>query len=64
MPSDMAHGADVIHLEADVHATADNVYDYPDGGWVAYSRSPTRWSSKAPDGRTGGALPLSCIRTS
>lgn len=30
------HGADVIHLEADVHATADNVYGYPDGAWVPY----------------------------
>ena len=32
----MAMGADVIHLEADVHATADNVYGYPDGAWVPY----------------------------
>ena len=35
----MAHmptGPDVIHLEADVHATADNVYGYPDGAWVPY----------------------------
>ena len=29
-------GPDVIHLEADVHATADNAYGYPDGAWVAY----------------------------
>jgi len=36
MPPGMAHGDDVIHLEADVHATADNVYGYPDGAWVAY----------------------------
>lgn len=37
MPPGMAHqGGDVIHLEADVHATADNVYGYPDGGWVPY----------------------------
>ncbi len=32
----MATGDDVIHLEADVHATADNVYGYPDGAWVPY----------------------------
>ena len=32
----MATGPDVIHLEADVHATADNVYGYPDGAWVGY----------------------------
>ncbi len=35
MLPDMAMGADVIHLEADVHATADNVYGYPDGAWVS-----------------------------
>jgi uncharacterized protein involved in high-affinity Fe2+ transport len=32
----MAMGPDVIHLEADVHATADNVYGYSDGEWVGY----------------------------
>jgi hypothetical protein len=36
MPPGMAMGPDVIHLEADVHATADNVYGYPDGAWVGY----------------------------
>jgi uncharacterized protein involved in high-affinity Fe2+ transport len=36
MAPGMAMGPDVIHLEADVHATADNVYGYPDGAWVAY----------------------------
>ena len=36
MLPDMPHGEDVIHLEADVHATADNVYGYPDGAWIAY----------------------------
>jgi uncharacterized protein involved in high-affinity Fe2+ transport len=36
MLSDMAHGPDVIHVEADVHATADNVYGYPDGAWIPY----------------------------
>ena len=32
----MAEGADVIHLEADVHATADNTNGYPDGTWIGY----------------------------
>ena len=32
----MEHGDDVIHLEADVHATADSVYGYPDGAWIGY----------------------------
>jgi periplasmic iron binding protein len=36
MTGAMAHGSDVIHVEADVHATADNVYGYPDGAWVPY----------------------------
>jgi uncharacterized protein involved in high-affinity Fe2+ transport len=36
MSPNMVHGADVIHLEADVHATADNVYGYPDGAWIGY----------------------------
>lgn len=37
MPAGMVMEApDVIHLEADVHATADNVYGYPDGAWVGY----------------------------
>ena len=52
MTPNMAHGADVIHLEADVHATADNVYGYPDGGWIAYltiaytiEKQGTSWKS-------------------
>jgi uncharacterized protein involved in high-affinity Fe2+ transport len=36
MTAGMAMGADVIHLEADVHATADNANGYPDGAWIAY----------------------------
>ncbi|WP_428392715.1 iron transporter [Lichenicoccus sp.] len=32
----MPMGSDVIHLEADVHATADNAYGYPDGAWIGY----------------------------
>ncbi len=32
----MEHGADVIHLEADIHATADNPYGYADGAWIPY----------------------------
>jgi periplasmic iron binding protein len=36
MTPGMVHGPDVIHLEADVHATADNVYGYPDGAWIGY----------------------------
>jgi uncharacterized protein involved in high-affinity Fe2+ transport len=36
MTAGMAHGPDVIHLEADVHATAENASGYPDGAWIGY----------------------------
>ncbi len=38
MPEGMSGmaGGDVIHLEADIHATADNPYGYPDGSWIPY----------------------------
>lgn len=36
MAPGMAMGADVIHLEADVHATADNTHGYGDGAWIGY----------------------------
>ena len=36
MTAGMVSGPGVIHLEADVHATADNANGYPDGAWIAY----------------------------
>jgi uncharacterized protein involved in high-affinity Fe2+ transport len=36
MTAGMVHGPDVVHLEADVHATAENANGYPDGAWIAY----------------------------
>lgn len=36
MSMPMPQGPDVIHLEADVHATADNKYGYGDGAWIGY----------------------------
>jgi uncharacterized protein involved in high-affinity Fe2+ transport len=32
----MEHGGDMIHLEADIHATADSPYGYADGAWIPY----------------------------
>lgn len=55
LPS-MAHGQDVIHLEADVHATADNVYGYPDGAWVPYLTITYRLEKLGSDWRTEGTL--------
>ena len=34
MLPNMQHGADVIHVEADVHATADNTLGFADGAWI------------------------------
>jgi uncharacterized protein involved in high-affinity Fe2+ transport len=51
MMTDMPHGPDVIHLEADVHATADNVYGYPDGAWIAYLTSTTPFRKRARIGK-------------
>ncbi len=36
MDNHMMHGDDVIHVEADVHATADNTHGYGDGAWIGY----------------------------
>lgn len=36
MSPDMPTGPDVVHLETDVHATADNSYGFPDGAWIPY----------------------------
>jgi uncharacterized protein involved in high-affinity Fe2+ transport len=59
MSPGMAMGPDVIHLEADVHATADNVHGYPDGAWIPYltidyqlRKSGTDWTA------SGHLLPM------
>ncbi len=36
MLPNMVHGTDVIHIEADVHATSDNAHGYSDGAWIGY----------------------------
>lgn len=36
MPPNMPMGADVIHLEADIHATGYSAHGYPDGAWIPY----------------------------
>jgi periplasmic iron binding protein len=36
MVPNMPMGADVIHLEADIHATGYDVHDFPDGGWIPF----------------------------
>ena len=56
MPPNMAHGPDVIHLEADVHATADNSYGYPDGAWVGYLTIAYTLEKQGSDWKTSGTL--------
>jgi uncharacterized protein involved in high-affinity Fe2+ transport len=36
MPPGMAMGPDAVHLETDVHATADNKWGFSDGEWIPY----------------------------
>src|ERR1700730_169921 len=36
MLPNMPTGADVIHLEADIHATGYGAHGIPDGGWIPY----------------------------
>lgn len=38
MPPGMVMGADSVHLETDVHATADNKYGFSNGEWIPYLR--------------------------
>jgi uncharacterized protein involved in high-affinity Fe2+ transport len=52
----MVHGDDVIHLEADVHATADNVFGFPDGAWVPYLTIGYRLEKLGGDWRAEGTL--------
>lgn len=56
MMKDMVHGPDVIHLEADVHATADNVYGYPDGAWIGYLTINYTLSKQGSDWKSAGTL--------
>jgi uncharacterized protein involved in high-affinity Fe2+ transport len=36
MPPGMKMGPDTVHLETDVHATADNKYGFSNGEWIPY----------------------------
>src|SRR6516162_2849917 len=55
-PGMLAAGPDVIHLEADVHATADNVYGYPDGAWVPYLTITYTIEKQGTDWKASGTL--------
>jgi uncharacterized protein involved in high-affinity Fe2+ transport len=52
----MVMGPDVIHLEADVHATADNMHGYPDGAWVGYLTIGYTLAKQGSDWTASGTL--------
>ncbi|HSU05585.1 MAG TPA: iron transporter [Acetobacteraceae bacterium] len=56
MPMGSPRDADVIHLEADVHATADNVYGYPDGAWIPYLTIEYAMVKQGSNWKTNGRL--------
>jgi periplasmic iron binding protein len=56
MVPNMVHGSDVIHIEVDVHATADNIYGYPDGAWIAYLTIHYTLEKTGAQWKTSGAL--------
>ena len=56
MAPDMVHGDDAIHIEADVHATADNVHGYPDHAWIPYLTIQYSLEKKGSNWRAAGTL--------
>lgn len=56
MPPDMAMGGDTIHLETDVHATADNTHGFPDGAWIPYLTVTFTLSKDGTDWKQSGVL--------
>lgn len=56
MTAHMAHGADVIHVEADVHATADNKNGFADGNWIPYLTIDYVIAKKGSSWKTSGTL--------
>lgn len=56
MPAGMAMGPDVVHLETDVHATADNVWGFADGAWIPYLTIDYTITRQGSDWRQSGRL--------
>lgn len=56
MPADMPMGDDVVHLETDVHATADNQWGFPEGAWVPYLKIGYVLTKKGSSWKAEGAM--------
>ena len=52
----MSGEPDVVHVEADVHATADSVYGFADGAWIPYLTIGFQIEKKGGDWRASGTL--------
>ena len=55
-PYGMAMGPDAVHLETDVHATADNVWGFADGEWIPYLSIDYTLTKEGSDWRAAGHL--------
>src|SRR5665213_1116473 len=56
MPPGMAVGPDTVHLETDVHATADSVWGFSDGEWIPYLSIDYTLTKEGTDWRAAGHL--------
>jgi uncharacterized protein involved in high-affinity Fe2+ transport len=56
MSPDMPTGPDVVHLETDVHATADNPYGFADGAWIPYLTITYRLEKQGTDWHSDGRM--------
>ena len=56
MPADMAMGPDAIHLETDVHATADNPQGFAVDAWIPYMSIGFTLTKAGSDWRASGKM--------
>jgi uncharacterized protein involved in high-affinity Fe2+ transport len=56
MVPNMPTGADIIHLEADIHATTANAHGFPDGGWIPYLTVQYTLEKQGTTWKTAGEL--------
>lgn len=56
MTPGMPMGPDVVHLETDVHATADNVWGFPDDAWIPYLTITYHLTKSGTDWRADGTM--------
>ncbi len=55
-PPTMPKGADVIHLEADIHSTGNDVHGFADGAWIPYLTVQYTMEQRGTGWRTAGLL--------